>query len=157
MISVDKIEFRTARQEDDAEIFAYQRLFWDLPLSQNPYFQKRTDQFIETWVHSSRERETPDNTFSGIALHGKKIVGLHVLRFGEEYEGPAAHIAGLWVHPDYRRIGIARKLKADGEAWARRRGAKFLNSNVMPENAAMLRLNEAEGFRVFRLNMRKDL
>lgn len=84
-------------------------------------------------------------------------MGLHLLRFFEETEGPAAHIAGLWVHPDYRRIGIARRLKADGEAWARGVGARFLNTNVVPENAAMLRLNEAEGFRVFRFNMRKDL
>ena len=157
MISLETIEFRTVRREGDAEFLAYQRLFWDLPLSQNPYFERRTDEFVESWARSARERETPDNTFSGIALHGEKIVGLHLLRFYEEYEGPAAHIAGLWVHPDYRRIGIARRLKIDGEAWARSVGARFLNTNVMPENAAMLRLNQAEGFHVFRLNMRKDL
>ena len=74
-----------------------------------------------------------------------------------EYEGPAAHIAGLWVHPDYRRLGIARRLKSDGEDWARSVGARFLNTNLEAENEGMLRLDQEQGFRVFRLNMRKDL
>jgi GNAT superfamily N-acetyltransferase len=157
MFSLEAIEFRTVRQEDDAEFLAYLRLFWDHPLGQNPYFKQRTDAFVERWARSARERETSDNTFSGIALHGEEIVGLHLLRLYDEYEGPAAHIAALWVHPDYRRIGIARRLKLKGEVWARIVGAKFLNTNVTPENDAMLRLNEDHGFRVFRLNMRKDL
>jgi|SRR5271157_5666586 len=108
-------------------------------------------------MQSARAEETDLNTFSGIALHRYAIVGVHILRAYEEYERLGAHITGLWVHEGYRGIGIARRLKDNGEAWARRVGEEFLNTNVQVENAEVLRINEKAGFTVFRLNMRKDL
>ncbi len=154
---LDAITFRVVRYDDERELRAYLRIFWDLPAQQNPYFEPRSDAFVARWAEAARERETVQDTHAGVALHEERIVGLHLLRRFEEYEGCGAHIAGLWVDPTYRRMGIARRLKQQGEAWARSVGATFLNTNVMPDNDAMLRLNAAEGFRVFRLNQRKKL
>jgi GNAT superfamily N-acetyltransferase len=156
MVSITEIEFRTVRSADAAEYCTYLRLFWDIPIGLN-HFTRRSDEFIENWMRSARAKETDLNTFSGIALHRGAIVGVHILRTYEEYERLGAHIAGLWVREGYRGIGIARRLKENGEGWARRVGAEFLNTNVHVENAGMLRINERAGFRVFRLNMRKDL
>lgn len=157
MVSNAEIEFRAVRVADPAEHRAYLRLFWDIPLGLDRYFTRRTDEYLDDWMKSARARETDLNTHSGIALCRGEIVGVHVLRTSEEYERLGVHIAGLWVREEFRSIGIARRLKQDGESWARRVGAEFLNTNVHRTNEAMLRINEKAGFTVFRLNLRKDL
>jgi len=151
------IEFRTLDYSDDVEMRTYLRLFWDVPLEHNEYFTRRSDEFLADYMETARRTETPDNTFPGIALHGNEIVGLHIVRRFEEWEQIGAHIVVLWVHPDYRGIGIARKFKADGESWALSVGAMFMNSNIHPGNHRMLEIAEQSGFSLFRYNMRKRL
>ena len=108
-------------------------------------------------MHSARENENAKNTFSGIALHGKEMVGVHIVRRFDEWEQVGVHIAGLWVDPSYRGLGIARVLKANGENWARSVGATFMNTNVQAENHRMLSINEQAGFTLYRYNLRKRL
>lgn len=151
------IEFRTLDYSNDAEMRTYLRLFWDIPLQHNEYFTRRSDEFLTDYMETARRTETPENTFSGIALLGIEIVGLHIVRRFEEWEQIGAHIVALWVHPDYRGIGIARKFKTDGENWARSVGATFMNSNIHPGNRRMLAIAEQAGFSLFRFNMRKRL
>jgi len=152
-----EIEFRRLNYADEAEVRAYIRLFWEIPLEHNEYFVARSEEFLANWFRTACKTETPETTFSGIALHHGQIIGIHLLRRFEEFETVGAHIAGLWVHPDYRGQGIARTLKSQGEAWARSVGATFLNTNVHPQNARMLAINEEAGFSLFRLNLRKRL
>jgi GNAT superfamily N-acetyltransferase len=64
-------------------------------------------------------------------LHLGAIVGVHILRIYEEYERRGAHVAGLWVSEGYRGIGIARRLKENGEAWGRRVGPSFSTQTSM--------------------------
>ena len=142
---------------DPDEHRAWFRLFWDIPIDLNRYFTRRSDEFVYDWMVSARAKETDLNTFSGIALYDQAIIGVLLLRIFEEYERLGAHIAGLWVHQDYRGVGVGRTLKENGEAWAREAGAEFLNTNVQVENARMRRINQEAGFTPFRLNMRKDL
>jgi len=156
-MTLDEIEFRTLDYTNDAEIRAYLRLFWDLPLEHNEYFTLRSETFLDDAVRSARATERPTTTFSGIALHASQVVGLHLLHRFEEYEQIGVHIAGLWVHPDYRGIGIARTLKASGETWARSIGATFMNTNVHAQNDRMRAINEQAGYSLFRYNMRKRL
>jgi GNAT superfamily N-acetyltransferase len=56
-----------------------------------------------------------------------------------------------------RRQGVARRLKAMGEAWARKIGASFLNTNVLVDNQSMLAFNRSLGFVDYRINLRKRL
>jgi GNAT superfamily N-acetyltransferase len=128
-----------------------------LPIGLNRYFTRRSDEFVRTGCALRVPRRLISTSFSVIALHRGAIIGVHILRIYEEYERRGAHIAGLWVSEGYRGIGIARRLKEDGEAWARRVGAEFLNTNVHVDHGEMLRFNERVGFKAFRLNMRKDL
>ncbi len=156
-MNLDDIEFRTLDYTSDSEVRIYLRLFWDIPLEHNEYFTRRSDSFVEDWMHSARESENASNTFPGIALHGKEIVGVHIARRFEEWEQVGVHIAGLWVHPSYRGLGVARVLKANGENWARSVGAMFMNTNVQAENHRMLSINERAGFTLYRYNLRKRL
>lgn len=156
-MTLQHIEFRTLDYSDESEMRRYLRLFWDVPLEHNEYFTRRSEEFLTDYMETARRTETPDNTFSGIALHRDEIVGLHIVRRFEEWEQIGAHIVVLWVHPDFRGLGIARKFKIDGENWARSTGATFMNSNIHPGNRRMLDIAQQAGFSLFRLNMRKRL
>lgn len=156
-MNLQHIEFRTLDYSNDTEMRTYLRLFWDILLEYNEYFTRRSEEFLTDYMETARKTETPDNTYSGIALRNGKIVGLHIVRRFEEWEQVGAHIVALWVHPDYRGLGIARRFKTEGENWARSVGATFMNSNVHTGNYRMLELSEQAGFTPFRLNLRKRL
>jgi ribosomal protein S18 acetylase RimI-like enzyme len=55
-------------------------------------------------------------------------------------------IANVAVHPDYRRIGIARKLTIEGIAHARRKGIHRTWLHVREENEAALDLYQSLGY-----------
>ncbi|MEI9892911.1 MAG: GNAT family N-acetyltransferase [Chthoniobacter sp.] len=154
---LQEIEFRTVDYSSDTELRTYSRLFWNIPLEHNAYFTCRSESFLDDYVATARQTEDAGNTFSGIALHQGEIVGLHLVRRYEEWEQVGVHIAGLWVHPEYRGIGIARTLKNQGETWARSIGATFINANIQAGNRRMLKISEQAGFSLFRFNMRKRL
>ena len=156
-MNLENVEFRTLDYASDSEMRAYLRRFWDIPLEHNEYFTRRSDSFVDDWIQSARKSEDATNTFSGIALHDKEIVGVHIARRFEEWEQVGVHIAGLWVDPSYRGLGIGRVLKANGEAWARSVGATFMNTNVQAGNKRMLSINERAGFTLYRYNLRKRL
>ena len=85
------------------------------------------------------------------------MIAAHFLQRMEIDKRPAAHIHGLWVHPNYRGKGLAAKLKETGEAWARKIGCQFMDSNVRVENSKMISLNKEMGYEVARFNFRKQL
>jgi len=155
--SLDDIEIRTARRHDAAEYRAYVRLFWDIQIGIDPTFTRRTDEFLDRWIESVRLRETDRNTHDGVALHGGEIVGLYLVRAHDMYGSLGAHVAGLWVHEEYRGLGIAGLLRAAAETWARGIGAEFLSANVHVDNMRMLRISRDAGFHVYQLNIRKPL
>ena len=156
-MNLNEIDFRTLDYASDTEMRAYFRLFWDIPLEWNDYFTRRSDSFLSDWMQTARKTEDTTNTFSGIALKSGDIVGVHILRRITEWEQVGVHIAGTWVHPSWRELGIARVLKANGENWARYIGATFVNTNIQASNHRMVAINEQAGFSLFRFNMRKRL
>ena len=85
------------------------------------------------------------------------MIAVHFLDRYEIDKQPACHVHGLWVHPDYRRNGIAKKLKELGEIWAVKMGCKFMDTNVRIKNQKMISLNENFGYEVARFNYRKKL
>ncbi len=91
------------------------------------------------------------------AFDGAEMIGAHYLHRMTLDQRPACHIHGLWVHPGYQQRGVARKLKAMGEAWAKRTGCEFMDANVRVTNRRMIALNESLGYTVERLNFRKAL
>jgi len=157
MTALDDIEFRTARGDDPIEYRSYMRIYWDIQVGIDPGFTRRSDAFLDSWIEDVRDRETERNTHNGIALHEGEIVGLYTVRAHDVYGRLGAHVAGLWVHEDYRRMGVAATLREQAEAWARGIGAEFLSANVHVDNERMLELSEEAGFEVFQLHIRKDL
>jgi GNAT superfamily N-acetyltransferase len=152
-----KIEYRNLNYKDSAEVRAFLTLLYDISAELDAYHFEKSAEFIDRAVLKARRDENASNTFAGMALAARDIVGVHVVRRQEEGPLVGAHVSGLWVAESRRRGGIARRLKALGEAWARSIGAAFLSSNVLVHNAPMLELNRALGFEPYRINLRKRL
>jgi GNAT superfamily N-acetyltransferase len=154
-------EFRTLNYRDVGEVRAYLSLLFDISAEGDEFHFDKSAEFIDRAVIKVRREEDESNTFAGMALerrgHRPEIIGLHVVRRFEEGPLIGAHIGGLWVAERCRRQGVARRLKAMGESWARSIGAAFLNTNVLVGNPGMLALNRELGFVDYRVNLRKRL
>ncbi len=96
--------------------------------------------------------------FFEVAVLGPELIGLHIIR--KTPHPPQLFIGSiisLWVHPEHRRRGIARTLKARGEQWARASGLVFLQTHVHVNNHRMLDVNRGQGYEVAYLQLRKPL
>lgn len=155
------IEYRTLNYRDAAEVRAYLELLYAISAELDAYHFEKSPELIDRAVVKVRREENETNTFAGIALdrsvRPREIVGLHVVRRTEEGPVVGAHIGGLWVAERCRRRGIARRLKAMGESWARGIGAAFVSTNVLVNNEPMLAFNRQLGFADYRVQLRKRL
>lgn len=59
---------------------------------------------------------------------------------------PVAYLEGLYVRPDVRGRGVARRLVAAVEAWARGQGCAELASDTQPENTVSQAVHARLGF-----------
>lgn len=85
------------------------------------------------------------------AIDGDRPIGLIDARVRGYAEGApslrAAYVEDLWVDEDWRRHGVARRLLAEVEQWARGLGLDWIGSDTVPENADSRRWHAANGFR----------
>ncbi len=64
----------------------------------------------------------------------------------------------LFVRPDYRREGVARKLIRTMEEWLLKRGQHSACISCVPQNLAMIQLARSEGYQILnQIEMRKNL
>jgi ribosomal protein S18 acetylase RimI-like enzyme len=82
-----------------------------------------------------------------ILLVRKSEAILGVCRVAQERQNTKAWlIYGLAVHPDHRRIGLARILVQDSIRFARSHGARNIRSETHSDNAASIAMHKALGF-----------
>jgi aminoglycoside 6'-N-acetyltransferase I len=114
------------------------RLHPDIPLSE----------FEADIVHW---RRIGDPFVCFLAMDGDRPAGLIDARVRNHAEGApnlkAAYVEDLWVDRAYRRHGLASRLLAEVEAWARGLGLDWIGSDTVPENRASRRWHAANGFR----------
>ena len=72
-----------------------------------------------------------------LARRGDRLIGFATVAtgFGLEY-GLAAELEDLYVVPDHRRQGVARRLVGQATAWAANRGCSAVLVTVTPEGEA---------------------
>lgn len=68
-----------------------------------------------------------------------------------------ANVIDLYVEPDFRGIGAGSMLLAAAAEWAKKRGADYLELNVLAENKNALRLYEKLGYKKVSHIMRSKL
>lgn len=129
-----EIRIRPMQVEDIPEVHALDVLSFSLPWSERSYrFEVTENTASSPWV---AEALFPDGS--------RRIVGMMVnwIILDE------VHIATIAVHPDFRRMGIARRLLMEGLQEGYRRGARMAFLEVRRSNTAAQSLYESFGFRV---------
>jgi len=63
-------------------------------------------------------------------------------------EGDVMQLVSLWVHPSFRRAGVAHRLVAELLTWAHSEGATTVRLDVVKDNTLARRLYERLGFHV---------
>lgn len=149
------ITFRKADQNNKEEIVSIASTDAKIPLDfDKDYFYEPA--FLESRINFFKELKKED--FFEVAIHENKIVAFHVVQktpfFGNL---EIASVITLWVDPDYRRQGIATELKKRGENWARNAGLEYIQTSVHESNMAMFELNQAQGYEVVQIKLRKKL
>jgi ribosomal-protein-alanine N-acetyltransferase len=116
--------------EDLPQITALDQICFSLPWPENSYrFELTQNPASSCWV---------------AALPDGLILGMLVMWLIED----EAHIATIAIHPDYRRVGLGKRLLAHGLREARARGMISATLEVREHNDAAIRLYQQYGFEV---------
>lgn len=78
------------------------------------------------------------------------IAFIHLSLRYEHVEGtsssPVGYVEGIYVKPEYRKLGVGRQLIAAGEAWARQKGCIELASDAELSNEKSIDFHKKVGF-----------
>lgn len=92
-----------------------------------------------------RETMRGKNSLALGAFDGERLIA-YKAGFPERPERFYSWIGG--VHPDYRRLGLAKKLTESQHAWLLERGFRKVRTLTSNQNIPMIMLNLATGFLV---------
>lgn len=151
-----KVNFIDLNLSDENEIEKAAWIHESAPLNWDPQFKfsenrvVMTRTFIKESIHSKNEKYI-------IAKVNEEIVGFHWLSTKKDDHGPIAHIKSLWVHENFRKMGIGQKLKELGEEWALQQGMPYISTEVFYINQNMIKFNQKLGFKPMQVTMIKSL
>ena len=100
----------------------------------------------DAWQRQMLAAEAAGSQHATVALLEAGVVGYGVLTLLASRPDVAAH-NGTFVHPDFKRLGIASAIKAEQIAWARAAGFARLEASSDPGNVAKMRLYSRIGYR----------
>ena len=113
------------------------------------HFRPHAQRVIESQENAVFIAETPAGATAGYIVVGGATSMLSPLRFGFVYD--------VWVAPEFRRRGVARRLLDRAVGWCRSSGYGSLRLEVNARNAPARALYAATGFVEERLSLRKVL
>ena len=147
--------YRNINKDDLSEVRIIAEIDARIPLGFDTSYN-----FTEAAVDSRFEYLTsvPNEDFFEVVTSRGAIVGFHLVKkIPYTPNFLIGSIITLWVHPDFRNIGIASKLKSRAEMWARENGLIFMQTNVHESNTRMLKINQSNGYIPAYINLRKIL
>jgi len=153
------IRIRESTRDDHALIWnaTFETVWNDLPAEERGeldrtalerHFRPHAAQVIDSRENAIFVAESDGRTL-GYAIVGSASTMLTPVPFGFVYD--------LWVSPEARRQGIARRLLEKAEDWCREQGYKKLKLEVAATNGAARALYEADGFAQERIFMGRTL
>lgn len=85
------------------------------------------------------------------------IVGFHWVQLEIRLDNRLGNALSLWVHPEWRRQGIATHLKTLAERWLRSKDVSEIRTEVYLNNRNMQALNKKLGYETVLVGMSKRL
>lgn len=83
--------------------------------------------------------------YYGIFLEAHRLAGFYMLRGLDE--GYASPMYGVFIHPDYRRLGLGKLTLSHAVCYSRFSGRPSLRLGVHPENGVAIRAYQNFGFK----------
>lgn len=127
-----------------------------IPLECDPSYTFN-DSSIHTRLEFYKDKISNEDFFEVVA-DSDSIVAFHIVK---KTPYPPnffiGNIISLWVHPNYRKQGLAAQLKSRAESWSKQDGMIFMQTNVHKDNSRMLKMNEDNGYEATYINLRKRL
>ncbi len=153
---MSEITFRKVNITDPEQMQSIAALDMTIPALFDPLFQVNEKTIGERLEKLMKAK--PDDFFQ-VAINGNgKIVGYHFMnKFKAPHGLMAADIQTLWVDPSYRKQGIAKSVKMQGEQWAKAEKLDHISTFVHGKNAPMLALNENLEFELVGYKLRKKM
>lgn len=151
------MSIRVARQEDDAFILSLVERFTAFTLPTG-----RTRAELDRGIRDDLARhlhERPAASHMFVIEHDGERAGFLHLQLAEDFFSGATHchVSDLAVAPAHEGRGLAGRLLAHAEAFAREYACPRLTLSVFPGNARARALYERHGFGVDLLRMGKPL
>lgn len=143
---------RPLRENDIGEWFRLRRMLWDETSE-----EEHKAEMMDIYEHTETQLVLVAEVSSG------RLVGFleaSIRPFVEDcHSDNVGYLEGWFVEPEYRRNGIGRRLVAEAEKWARRRGATEMASDAEVGNEMSLKAHQNLGYtETSRLvHLRKDL
>ncbi|MFC1746101.1 GNAT family N-acetyltransferase [Candidatus Riflebacteria bacterium] len=107
---------------------------------------------IKEWVNKE------DSHITVACNKDKELLGFNSLFIAKDYNGSNyGKIVILFVLPAYRNMGVARKIKLEGEEWLRSKGIFKVITEIDAKNERMLAINQKAGFRIKSYVMERSL
>jgi len=92
-----------------------------------------------------------------VGVQGDRPVALIEASFRPNFDPAIGHISDVYVAPELRRQGVARRMMQRAEAWLREQGAASVDLNVAAVNDGAIAFYRRLGYETQRLNMKKPL
>ena len=128
--------YRAYSEQDFAALYAIEELCFQPPFR---FGRRQMRQLVQS-----------GNTATWIAEQEGRMCGFAVAEWTAHVGRIAAYIQTIEVAPDWRGQGVGGELLGRVEASARAAGAQLIWLHVDAENAAAIRLYEANGYRIER-------
>ena len=150
------VTYRRADLNSNAEMQAIAAIDMTIPAMFDPLFEVNEKTISERLEQLMKCKQT--DFFDVAVTADGQIVGYH---FMNQFHAPhgvlAASIQTLWVAPEFRRRGIAKTLKSQGEAWAREHKLDHISTFVHAKNTSMSALNQDLEYELVGYKLRKRL
>jgi ribosomal protein S18 acetylase RimI-like enzyme len=99
----------------------------------------------ESWVQQAESAVESDDRCILFALRETKPVGVCAI-YRNESDRMQAQIMQVWVSPEQRHFGIARRLIEEALKWALHHHISVCIAKVRPDNQAVMKFYEKNGF-----------
>lgn len=140
------VRLRTLDHDDPREVYRVARAHEETPAAWQPGHRPPEAAVVARARDLAGSRWNPLRLLLVAEHREAGVVGFHWIDLEVARGEVQGHIVSLWVDPRFRGNGLARRLKARGEAWAREAGARSLRTTVHFRNDRMVRFNLRAGF-----------